>query len=354
MSAVTKASVTGVVLSVALLGAESSQAAAPPSVYLRVEGAGTTLLAQTLVPTTATSTVKGKLCSGTSAAGALNAGTGGNWSGSYDAKFKDYLVGAILGETPTGGNFWTLWVNGRSSSTGACATPLHPGDRELWFDCVADASFNCTNDPLALKLPPAVEFGHAVSGSVLQLDGAGHGKPVTGAAVSGGGLSAVSSAHGTVNFVAHRAGLIELQARKSGVTPSDPVQICVYRHKRSECARSGPAVSIAGIREHQRFQKGPRRLHGTAGPDPAGITDVSLRLSRHASAGSCSYFDAGLGRWHSSGCSAAVPSFSVGASSSWSYLLPAPLAVGHYRLVVTATDGSGRRGAAARNFTVKR
>ncbi len=354
MSRIVKASVTGALLAGALLAPGSSLAASPPAAFLRVEGAGATLLPQTLVHTTSAATVKGNRCSGTSAAGALNVGTAGNWSGSYDAKFKDYLVSSILDESPTGNNFWTLWINGRSSSTGACSTPLHPGDHELWFDCIADASFNCTNDPLALTLPARVRVGQAVSGSVTQLDGAGHGKPIAGAAVSGGALVAVSTGTGSVKLIAGRPGLIELQARKSGATPSDPVALCVYRHKASECALRGPAVHIAGIHEHQVLRTGPRRLHGTVVAGPAGLTDVSFGLRRHASGRRCLYFDAARGAWRAIGCRAKIPTFSIGAAAGWSYLLPAPLARGRYRLVVLATDGSGRRGAKAIDFRVKR
>jgi hypothetical protein len=184
------ASVTGALFSLALIAAAPAGAVAPASVFMRVEGAGATLLPQTLVQTTSATTVKGKACPGTSAGGALDIATAGSWSGSYSTKFKDYLVGTILGESPAGNNFWTLWVNGHSSSTGACSTPLHPGDHELWFDCVADASFNCTNNPLKLTIPALVRVGHALTVSVVQLDGSGHSSPVAAAAVTARGVPA--------------------------------------------------------------------------------------------------------------------------------------------------------------------
>ena len=353
MSRILKASTLGALLSAALLAAGNAQAAAP-SVFLRVEGASATLLAQTPVQTSAQTKVRGDLCPGTSAAGALDVGTAGNWQGSYDPKFKDFLVSSILGETPSANNFWTLWINGRSSSTGACSTRLHPGDHELWFDCIADANFNCTNNPLALRLPAEVQVGHAVSGTVVQLDGAGHSAPVSGAALTGSGLSTVSGAGGSVKLTPRRTGLIELAARKSGATPSDPVTLCVYRRSRSECAAAGPVVHIAGISEHQVFKLGPRRLHGTVQSDPAGITDVSFSLARRSSSRQCSYFNAARGSWQPTGCSAKVPAFSIGAATSWSYLLPARLPAGSYRLAVSATDGNERRGTSAVDFRVIR
>src|SRR5947209_10615580 len=113
----------------------SAAAAGSPGVYVRVEGATKTLLAQKLVKTSNASTLRGHPCSGSSAAGALDVATHGNWSGSFSQSLNDFFISTILGETPSGDNYWTLWVNGRSSSTGACGTQLHSGDHELWFDC---------------------------------------------------------------------------------------------------------------------------------------------------------------------------------------------------------------------------
>src|SRR5690242_14965645 len=127
--------VAGALVALAL-GASVASAAAPPTAFVRVEGAGTTLLPQTLVQTNATTLLQGKACPGTTAAGALDDATAHNWSGSYSTKFNDFLVGTILGETPSANGFWNLWVNGRSSTTGGCSTQLHPSDHVLWFDCV--------------------------------------------------------------------------------------------------------------------------------------------------------------------------------------------------------------------------
>jgi hypothetical protein len=354
---------TGALLSLALLALSSTPAVAastPPSAYVRVEGAGATLLPQTLVRTTSTTTIKGKACSGSTATGALDLGTAGNWSGSYSTSFNDYLVSSILGESPSGNNFWSLWVNGRSSQTGGCATHLHPGDHVLWFDCQADANFNCTNDPLALSAPASARRGRPVTLSVTQLDGAGHGKPVAGAAISGPGLSAVTGSAGTVTVVPRRTGIVAVQAEKSGATPSDPVYVCVYASHASDCGRSGlngPAVHVIGIAEQQVFAHGPRELRGTAGPDPSGLTDVSLSLARRATNGRCSVYDGVRGSWRTAKCSAGAPAFSVGAEDTWSYLLPAALKPGVYRLSVIARDGSGRqtklvRGVSRLDFTV--
>jgi hypothetical protein len=73
-------------------------------------------------------TPRGK-CSGDSAAGALNAATHGRWAGKYYASVGGIFVTSILGNKPKGSDYWSLSVNGRTSSLGVCAVRLHPGER---------------------------------------------------------------------------------------------------------------------------------------------------------------------------------------------------------------------------------
>ncbi len=211
-------------------------AAKPHVVTVRVEGASATLLPQTQVSTTTAKTLGGHPCGGSTAAAALDNATGGQWSGKWFSSFDDFQVFTILGETPAGANdYWTLWIDGRSSSTGACATTLHAGDHELWFDCLGDSQGNCSNDPLAVRAPSAVRRGHRVTVRVTQLDAGGHGTPVSGAVLSGGGVVKVTGDGGTATFRAPKSGLLELQATKSGATPSDLTGLCVYPRRRAQC-----------------------------------------------------------------------------------------------------------------------
>ncbi|HWD75156.1 MAG TPA: DUF4430 domain-containing protein [Solirubrobacteraceae bacterium] len=76
-------------------------------------------------------TPRGK-CPGNSAAGALNAATHGKWSGKYYASVGGIFVTSILGVTPTSPDYWSLYVNGKPSSQGACAVHLHAGERLLF------------------------------------------------------------------------------------------------------------------------------------------------------------------------------------------------------------------------------
>ena len=71
-------------------------------------------------------------CSGSSAAGALDAATHGKWTGKYYASVPGIFVTSILGVKPTGSHFWSVFVNGKSSSAGICDIKLRAGERLLF------------------------------------------------------------------------------------------------------------------------------------------------------------------------------------------------------------------------------
>ena len=71
-------------------------------------------------------------CSGSSAAGALDAATHGKWTGKYYASVPGIFVTSILGVKPTGSHFWSVFVNGKSSSAGICDIKLRAGERMLF------------------------------------------------------------------------------------------------------------------------------------------------------------------------------------------------------------------------------
>jgi hypothetical protein len=81
------------------------------------------------------------------------------------------------------------------------------------------------------------------------------------------------------------------------------------------------------------------------GADASGIREVRLRLSR-TDRGRCYRYDGRererLVRTRRCGAAGAL-SFPVGASASWSYLLPSALPRGRYVLDVFVTDGRGNR-----------
>ena len=123
-----------------------------PTAFVRVEGAGATLLSADARPhPDRNDRVKGQNCSATSAAGALDDATHGQLERAPTTRSS-----ATTSSARSSARRRPATTSGRCSSTAEprapapARPPLHPGDHVLWFDCHADANFNCTNNPLAL------------------------------------------------------------------------------------------------------------------------------------------------------------------------------------------------------------
>lgn len=360
------------------LAPASALAAGPADVTVRVEGAGDTLLARSAVHTTTTPVVKdgnnAHSCTGTSVAGALEVATSGNWSGTWSDAFG-YSVETILGESHlfSSDHYWGEFVNG-APGNGLCADELSAGDEVLFAPEPTD--FSATPDnPMYLQAPATAQRGTAfnvtVTEKVTTFDSsppyAAHTttQPVQGAAVGG----ATTDANGVAALTLDSTGLAPLRATHAGdirtatetvcvhdgddglcgtTKPGDPAPApCVHDGDDGRCGTPDHKATygfIKSIREHQRFRKGrgPRQLSGTSDPDPSGLEDVRLRLTRN-DRGRCSTFSgaklrftamkrcgARRGRW-----------FSIGSKADWSYLLPKALGRGRYVLDLRTVDGAG-------------
>jgi uncharacterized protein DUF4430 len=127
------------VVAPAALGSEVSagaHAAAGPTVTVQIKTLTKTLLRPTAVHgekgwITKGGTPRGK-CSGSSAAGALDAATHGKWVGTYFASVSGIFITSILGVKPTGSDFWEISVNNKTSSKGICDIKLQAGERLLF------------------------------------------------------------------------------------------------------------------------------------------------------------------------------------------------------------------------------
>jgi len=330
-------------LAMASLMAPVALAGSPARVSVRVEAPGRTLADTTLLTTSAAVKPDGaNACSGTSAGGALWQATG-RWSGTWFASFGDFTVDAIDGVrgAANGSSYWAFWLDGRVSSTGVCGTQLQAGDRVLEFLCTSTPDFSsCTNLPLDLSVLDVTNGKPKVK--VVLLDGAGRSTPVAGATVSGGVKPVKTAADGTVR-VTLAPGQSALRATHAGDTPSGSLH-CVRRPHSTKCGSSDvtpPTLTLAGIANGQAFTAAhaPRVLRGTA-VDPSGAT-VTLRLTRRVN-GRCTRFDAARGAFRSCTSTSSAP-FAAGDRARWSYLLPAKLGTGSYRLDAIATDGAGNR-----------
>jgi hypothetical protein len=365
---------TGLLAGLALLVAAPGSAFAA-GVAVRIEGAGDTLVPRTAVTTApGTFTKDGNAahaCSGTSAGGALEQATAGDWSGRW-ASFGDYEVQTIKGERhasnagDTGGTYWSFWLNYRYSSTGACSTPLQEGDDLLFFPgCFGDG---CAKDPSPLRIrsiPQSSQPGQPFDVRVTQYDvtfdsnfnATTTESPAAGATVSANGREFTAGADGVARVTVDSRSLAAVRASKAGYVRSTTENVCV------DCGptlapppardTTAPGTTIL-LRDGAVFsrRRAPRLLRGSVEADPSGLQAVKLRLTRRVGR-RCSYFSGRRERFRRVRCGRG--SFlRVGDRADWSYLLPRRLGRGRYVLEAKAIDGAFNRGPVARvRFRVK-
>jgi hypothetical protein len=341
-------------------------AAGPANVTVRVEGAASTLVEEGAVATTTALVNKGGKgdCSGTSAAGALERATGGDWDGPWYGS-DGYGVERIFSEAypfNARGDYWAFWVNGRAASLGICGVELQQGDDVLFF---VDQCFNaqppdyaCQNPPvrpLALTAPASAQTGRPVTLSVATLDGSGGSAPADGARITGPGVDATTGSDGKATVTFPAAGQVALKASKTGSVRSarETVAVSALGQPVAPVVTAGPdktapVARIRGIREGQRFkrEKAPRTIRGSVSPDPSGLRAVKLSLTR-SSGGRCQLYSPSKERFRRSKCGGRV-NFRIGDREDFSYLLPKRLGKGRYVLDVIAVDKLGNRDRLAR------
>ena len=210
------------ILVLALSG--SAIAAGGTAVTVRVEGKARTLLGPKVVQThagwiTAGHVARGK-CSARSGQGALDVATHHRWAGSFSNSLGSYFITTILGEADNGPRYyWSIFINNRSASTGACEIKLHNGDQLLF----AAATF--PEYPIAIEAPSSAIIGHQFKVTIVWFDAAGKRKPLAGARVTGNGVGGVTSANGIASLTAHKTGKLVLRATKKDYIRSAPVTI---------------------------------------------------------------------------------------------------------------------------------
>jgi hypothetical protein len=121
----------------ATAAAPHASAAAEPKVTVTIQGRTKRLLNPESVTAPTGSITNGGVaagkCPGDSAQGALQVATLGNWKGKWYASYHEYYITAILGDSETTKKYyWALYVNGKSSSKGACDVKLKNGDKLLF------------------------------------------------------------------------------------------------------------------------------------------------------------------------------------------------------------------------------
>jgi hypothetical protein len=354
--------------------AAPATAAGPANVTVRVEGLADTLVPRTALTTTTTVVnkdgVPGDDCTGTSAAGALQQATAGDWSGPWFAGFG-YSVEAVRGEShPFGGDpqFWGFFVNDVLSQAGLCGAELQTGDQVLLAPISEQLGASYTVLTLAgvpATAKPGQPFTVTVTRTTTDASNNVTRALVPGASVSGGGATAATGPDGTAQVTLGGRGPASLRATHGDDirSASEPTCVtdggdgaCGLTTAASACATTGddgncgtedrraPRGKIVSIAEGQRFGKGkgPRGLRGIVTADPSGIAAIRLRLTRNDH-GRCETFDARSARLVAlKRCGAKRGKwFSAGDREQWSYLLPSRLGPGRYVLDLQVADRAG-------------
>jgi hypothetical protein len=212
----------------ALLTASApAMAGTPATVTVRVEGATSTLLPLTTVTTNNTPTPPPGNCPGTTAAGALQLATEGNWD------HEEYIQ-TILGETHewtmADPRYWAIWINDKYAEEGACTLQPHEGDRLLFLvDRATAPEYSPTVLPLELSgAPTEITQGDPVTVTVNKYSTAGVASAASGVSVKGGEAAVTTNASGQATVKFNTLGTAHLRGTKSGFAPTASVAVCVH------------------------------------------------------------------------------------------------------------------------------
>lgn len=359
-----------------LAGAPAASAAGPVDVLVRIEGVDSTIQPRmSLRTSTGTVTKDGQhSCTGTSAAGALEIATRGDWTGPWSDAYG-YGIDVVKGNAHPffSGNYWAFYVNDVAQSTGICGRELSAGEEVLFVPQPEDPAK--TKGLLRLSgVPARIAPGEAVTVTVTRHTSefatdppytpSGKSAPAANATVTGNGVTLTTDAQGRASFVPAARGELDLRATRDGDVRSATERLCVTDGADGACGTTAPAPCVTNgsdglcgspdrraafgvvksVSEQQRFArgKGPRELTGAVEADPAGLESVRLRLVRNDD-GRCARFDEDrlelrrtktcritAGKW-----------FTVGATADWRYLLPERLPRGRYVLDVEVRDKAG-------------
>jgi hypothetical protein len=357
--------------------------AAPGQVGVRIEGDAQTLVPRTVVTTTAEPVGKPgqPTCSGTSALGALDKATGGDWQSTYDADFQTYnSTATIKGETHDNAtsSYWAIWLNDTYASLGLCGLEVQAGDELLFVPECWAASCSPTSPLRLTGVPATAAPGATVTVKVDALtpplwpETETKSAPAAGATVTYGGATATTGADGTAQFALSGAGPVSVQATKAGHMRSATASTCVTTGNDGKCGsavtpgggpgggggpvpddETAPVATLSGLKDGAKFsrRRAPRELRGTVSADPSGIKSVRLSIMRKRK-GRCWAFDGGAERFKRHRCGGSK-SFRIGDRAEWSYLLPKRLPRGRYTIRVAAIDRAGNDSATVTKVRVR-
>jgi hypothetical protein len=365
----------GVVCLALSMLASTVSAAGPATVTVRVEGAAGTVLAPTQVTTTTAPVVKeGHSCSGTSAAGALELATFGNWSGSWFEP-GGFFVESIEGDSYAGSPsaYWSFWLDNKPATTGICEAELQAGSNILFFpECFGECP--TPPNPLGIEAPAVAEVGRPVNVTVTSYANSnGTPSPAVGATVAYEATNTTTDAsgHATLTFSHAGQATVNVTAPQSIRTETT---LCVHTGADGTCGTRSASASggssgsatvgggvtavpfkgpyalvphMTGLTDGHIYKHGhsPRVLAGSVLAHTT-VSSVSLTL-RRSHRRRCYFFDGITTRFVRARCGTGKP-FKVSDNGLFSYLLPFALPPGRYVLDIQASDAAGNRATPAR------
>jgi hypothetical protein len=364
----------------------SALAAGPANVTVRAEGTSGPVIPVSQLTTTSTPVAKdgSHSCTGTSAAGALEQATGGDWGGPYYSSFNDYGVERVKAENYPFSQqeyYWAVYVNDVAAA-GICSAELSTGDELLLAKTCGSATTGCySGDVLSARAATTTVTPGAPVGFYVEQVSNGYAAtppydqfssraPSAGAVLRAGAMTATTDAGGHATLALTDRGPQTVRVTKGTNNVPDEIPVCVTDGADGFCGNAKPTEAgapcvttgddgrcgspdkraaygfVTGVKEGQKFGagKGPRELTGRVDQDPAGVADVQVRLTSK-SGKSCLTFDGKREAFKPMNKCGAVHGtwFSVGSSGDWRYLLPKRLGAGRYVLDVRVIDKAGNR-----------
>jgi hypothetical protein len=168
------------------------------------------------------------------------------------------------GFTTHGSSYWDLVMNHVTSSTGASLTPVHNGDRILWYFTSGDEPLSGPRE-LALSAPAAARPDKPFTVRATRYTSSGKASPAAGVTVTADGKS-IGRTGSSGELTAALPDSAMLQADGTGNDiPSNRVRVCVGS---SRCS-SAPGKVIYGSGHADRIKgaRGPDRIAARGGSD---------------------------------------------------------------------------------------
>jgi hypothetical protein len=282
------------------------------------------------------------------------------WSKSLNDFFITRVAADIEGGAPEFPS-WGYAVNYTTAEVGGCQFLLASGSEVLW-------AYNFFNLPHLLKLIGPASASVGAPFTVHVADGQ-TGAPISGAAIGetvSGVTSPLSSSSstdtsGNATVTLSHAGTLLLKASATKSVRSNGLSVCVHNGNDGTCGTTAatPTVSqspappshpfegdlakVLGLTEGHVYgrRSAPRVLAGTVEIRSGGtLRQVRISLERRYR-GRCYAFSGSRARFVRLHRCATTSFFSVGATQSFSYLLPAPLPRGLYVFQMRALEDSG-------------